>query len=154
MSDTTSSLIASMIEKPEYQKTIQRLMQVPPAVKAILQLSPADEAYMQELSKQNIVSRKLGSDKQQFVNNLSVAQGKLAIERDIKLPTQNTLYNMHLTGAQNTLDMADKQRDYTNVLGALNLGVSAFRANTVGKQNDMLTNLYMSDLKKRYNIGV
>lgn len=104
---TTQSLLASMAQNPRYQETVARLASAPSSVRAILDLSEADEAYMNDTINRINMSNKLAAIKQS--NDLT-----------------NMKQGISLDAAQFALNRSEKNSKVKDILGAGNTLLSAY----------------------------
>lgn len=139
------SFISQMTENPEYQKMVMRLMQTPPAIRAIANIGPAEEAFATDMLKKDLTLRKLGQSRKEAEDKLALGYAKLDNEK-FGLGTSQAYYGLKLQNANNAVDLAKHKQIGSNILGALNLGTSIYGAvNTRGLQEQLL-NLHVNRL--------
>ena len=139
--------IASMIENPEYQQTVQKIMQAPPALRALANIAPADEAYMKDLMEKNLVLRKIGEAKTDSTGKINLGRAKLDLEKTLGLGTSNSYYNLKLQNAQDALDLQKSQTTASNLLGAANVGAGIYGAYNQNKNTEALLPYYMKRMQ-------
>jgi hypothetical protein len=131
--------LAAMVENPEYQQTIQKLLQVPPAFRALANITPVDEAYMNDILKKRMELKKLGDAR--GLNRVELAQKKDLAGKELEV--NKRAYNLKLQGMENANELNKLQSNIGNVLGVANVGASLYGANrNYGLQEEFLKRKY------------
>lgn len=134
-----SNFYYSLLQKPEYQQAIQKLMQVHPAIKAAVNLQPADEAFMtnallkqNELNKLSLASRK--------------AEGEYNLQAGLGLTNLRTRINTATQAAEDKLKLEQQQMGWSNALGMANVGVGLYGMSKKAKLKEKITDYYLANL--------
>jgi len=147
------SIFAQMAENPEYQQTIQKLMQTPPAIRALVGFGDADAAFISDITKKNLVLGKLGSGKVNTKAQLDLAREKLDMDKTLGVGTHQAYYNLRTQMANDALSLERDKLNTERMLGTVNLGLSGFQNKISGDRSKLLTDLYLGDMKQKYGLG-
>jgi hypothetical protein len=151
---TMAADIGVMSENPEYQQMMQRVLNVPPVLRALANFSDVDAAAMKQLSEHNQVVSKLTDTKQEHAANIALAKKKLDLEQQkvdidktLGIGTSNAYYNLRTQNARDTLDLAKSKLTATNLIGAANVGVGLYGAYNQNQTADALLPIYLKRLR-------
>jgi hypothetical protein len=142
MSNATNISAASIAENPEYQALIQRLLSVPPAVRALVNLSDADKAYMGDLEQTNLQLQKIGAAKSEFEGKAALIKEKNAADKAYGLGGAQTYYNWKTTAARDVLDLEKSANATNNLLGVASVGAGIYGLNTQNTARKQLLDKY------------
>jgi hypothetical protein len=109
---------AAITENPEYQKTMRRLMQTPPAVRALVNTGDVDAAFMADYVNKDFQLQKLGQAKLQDQQKLNL------LEKGIG--NSQSYYNLRTQNVEDVLDLENKSADINNAIGLARVGLSGY----------------------------
>lgn len=113
------NLYSAMAENPEYQGTIRKLMQAHPAIKAVVNLREADEAFMGNLIQNQQALEQMGLKKRTFA-------GEFGLESGLGLQNLRTRLSTETGIKERALALGQSQLEWSNLIGATNVGVGLY----------------------------
>jgi len=150
---TMAADIGAMTENPEYQQMMQRVLNMPPALRALANFSDVDQAAMKQLSAHNLAVSNLATTAKEHNDSVALAKAKLNldqqkvdIDKTLGIGTSNAYYNLRTQNARDTLDLAKDKSSWSNVLGAVNAGIGLYGAYNQNQMTESLLQLYLKRL--------
>lgn len=150
---TMAADIGVMSENPEYQQMMQKILNMPPALRALANFSDVDQAAMKQLSEHNLAISKLNTTAKEHKDSIALAKSKLNldqqkvdIDKTLGLGTANAYYNLRTQNARDSLDLAKDKSTWSNVLGAANAGIGLYGAYNQNQMTNSLLPLYLKRL--------